>query len=229
MHPSDVIWSNLSIRGWERYIRYAAVTAFVVALIVFWSIPVAVVGLISNLTYLTDKVHFLKFILKMPHALLGIVTGLLPSVMLAVLMALLPPILRLAAKIGGSPTHSDVEYTLQNYYFAFQVVQVFLVATVSSAASAAVTSIIKSPSSTPTILSSSLPKASNFYLCYFIVQGLGVFSGLLVSVGGLVITPLLAKILGSTPRKLFMRWNQLASVSWGVVYPIYTNLLVIGK
>jgi calcium permeable stress-gated cation channel len=228
MHPSDIIWSNLKIRGWERYIRFALVTSFVVALIVFWSIPVAVVGIISNVTYLTNKIHFLKFLLDIPTVIRGVVTGLLPTVMLALLMSLLPPILRLAARLGGSPTYSDVEYSLQNSYFGFQIVQVFLVATLSSAATSVATTILATPSKAPTILSTYLPTASNFYLSYFIVQGLGVFSGTLVGIAGLFVTPLLVRILGSTPRKIFMRWNQLTNVSWGVVYPIYTNLFVIG-
>jgi hypothetical protein len=122
-----------------------------------------------------------------------------------------------------------VEYTVQNYYFGFQVVQVFLVATLGSAASASAGKIAKDPSSAPSLLSSSLPKASNFYLSYFVLQGLGVFSGLLVGIAGLVVTPLLVKILGSTPRKIFLKWNKLGGVQMGTVFPIYTNLLVIGK
>ena len=229
MHPSDIIWSNLKIRGWERYIRYSAAIGFICALIVFWAIPVAAVGAISNITYLIQKAPFLKFLLKIPHAILGVVTGLLPSVLLAVLIALVPPILRLAARLGGAPTYSEVEYSLQNSYFAFQVIQVFLVATLASAATSTISAISKNPSSAATILSTHIPTASNFYISYFIVQGLGVFASTLVSVAGLAITPLLARLLGSTPRKLFLRWNRLASVGWGVVYPIYTNLFVIGK
>lgn len=229
MHPSDVIWKNLKIRGWERYIRFALSTAFVVALIIFWSFPVALVGVISNITFIIGLLPWLGFILKIPKVLLGVVTGLLPSVMLAVLMALLPIILRTAAIMGGAPTYSDAEYTLQNSYFAFQVIQVFLVATLSSAATSAVQSIISNPASVTTLLSTSLPKASNFYLSYIILQGLGIVSSLLVGLAGLFITPILVKILGNTPRKIFTRWNKLATVSWGVVYPVYTNLMVIGK
>jgi hypothetical protein len=92
--PEEVIWSNLKIKWWERIIRMSATTAFIVALVVFWSIPVAVVGSISNIDTLTEKVHFLSFILKIPKVILGVVTGLLPAVMLSVLMALLPIILR---------------------------------------------------------------------------------------------------------------------------------------
>lgn len=231
IHPSDVIWSNLTIRGWERYIRFALSTAFVVALIVFWSIPVAVVGIISNITYLVGpggKLPWLNWILKTPHVILGVITGLLPVIMLSVLMALLPIVLRLAARLGGSPTYSDVEYTVQNSYFGFQVVQVFLVTTLTSAASSAVTSIINNPTSVTSLLSTSIPRASNFYLAYFVLQGLAVFAGTLVGIAGLFVTPLLVKILGSTPRKIWKRWNQLSGLGWGTLYPIYTNLFVVG-
>jgi calcium permeable stress-gated cation channel len=92
--PVEIIWRNVRISYPERIARFSATTAFVTVMIIFWAIPVAFVGSISNVNYLTDKVHFLKFILDIPPVILGVVTGLLPSVMLAVLMALLPIILR---------------------------------------------------------------------------------------------------------------------------------------
>lgn len=39
----------------------------------------------------------------------------------------------------------------------------------------------------------------------------------------------MAKFLAKTPRKLFIQWNKLSEMKWGSVYPVYTNLLVIGK
>lgn len=235
MVPGEIIWSNLKIRGYERVIRFAATTAFVVALVVFWSIPVAFVGAISNLNYLigTPEKHgalwVFHFLYKMPSWLLGIVTGLLPVILLAVLMALLPIVLRLMARLGGAPTLSAVELSVQNMYFGFQVVQVFLVATLGSAASSAVNTIIDDPTSVTTLLSTQLPKASNFYLSYFVLQGLGVMGSLLVGLVGLAIAIVLSKLLDNTPRKMFKRWTQLSSLGWGTVWPIYTNLFVIGK
>lgn len=231
IHPQDVIWKNLRIKGWERLMRYAASLAIVVALIIFWSIPVAFVGAISNINYLLGISAFkwLSFINSIPKPILGVVTGLLPVVLLSLLMALLPPFLRWIARLGGSPTYSDAEYRLQNFFFAFQVIQVFLVATLGSAASSVVTGIINNPGSVTSLLSTSLPKASNFYLSYIVLQGLGVFASMLVGLAGLIITPILVMFLGSTPRKIFLRWNRMAGVGWGQVFPIMTNLLVIGK
>lgn len=94
LNPTQVIWSNLRIKWWERIIRYTVTVAFIVALIIFWAIPTAVVGAISNINYLTDKVPFLRFILNCPDVILGLITGLLPSILMSVLMALVPIIMR---------------------------------------------------------------------------------------------------------------------------------------
>lgn len=94
LEPTQIIWDNLRIKWWELILRYAATIAFVSVMIIFWAIPTAVVGAISNINYLTDKVHFLRFINHVPQVILGVITGLLPTVMLAVLMALVPIVLR---------------------------------------------------------------------------------------------------------------------------------------
>ena len=232
IHPSDVIWPNLAIRSWERNIRSALSTAFVIALIIFWSFPVAIISVISNINYIvgpTGILPRLNWILRMPHFLLGIVTGLLPTVMLTAVMSLLPVILRLAARFSGSPTYSDIEHTIQNYYFGFQVVQVFLATTLTSAVSSTIVAIINDPGSVISLLSTSIPRASCFYLSYFVLQGLGVSTWILANTTGLFTTPLFAKALDSTPRKIWQTWNQLGDVGWGTLYPVYTNLFVIGR
>ncbi|KAH0555919.1 hypothetical protein GP486_006137, partial [Trichoglossum hirsutum] len=225
--PGEVVWSNLRLKWWERIIRTIAATTFVIALVIFWSIPVAIVGLISNINYLTEKLHFLSFINHIPSIILGVVTGLLPAVLLSVLMALLPIILRLMAKISGAPSLSQVELSVQNSYFAFQVVQVFLVTTLSSAASAAVQNIIKEPSSAATLLAQSLPRSSNFYISYIIVQGLSISASSLLQIAGLVVAKLLGRLFDNTPRKIYKRWSSLSGLGWGTLLPIYTNLAVI--
>lgn len=228
MTPEEVIWKNLRIKWWERLIRHTVTTGFVVALIIFWSIPVAVVGAISNVDNIIrlTKPAF-NWLNDIPNVIMGVVTGLLPVILLAVLMALLPIILRLMAKLSGDPTTSAVELTVQNYYFGFQVVQVFLVATLGSAATAVVQEVSSKPQNAPGILAKNIPKASNFYLCYFILQGLGVVSGVLVGLAGLVLFMLLGKLLDKTPRKMYERWISLSGIGWGTLFPVYTNLLVI--
>lgn len=94
LDPTQIVWSNLRIKWWERMIRYTATVAFVIALIVFWAIPTAVVGVISNVKWLTKKVFFLRFLNQLPGWIMGVVTGLLPVVAMSILMALVPIIMR---------------------------------------------------------------------------------------------------------------------------------------
>ena len=225
--PHDVIWSNMNLTWQSRWVKSSLVTAFIAALIIFWAIPVAFVGTLSNITYLTEKVKFLRFINNCPPVLLGLITAYLPTILLAVLMALLPIILRQAAKISGIPTFSGVEYTVSNYYFTFLVVQVFLVVTVVSSAASSVVAIINDPTSAPSLLARQLPTASNFYISYILLQGLALSAGALAQVVGLILYHLLGKILDSTPRKKFNRFNSLSSVSFGTVYPVYSFLATI--
>jgi len=228
LDPTQVIWANLRIKWWERLIRYSATLAFVIALIIFWAIPTAVVGAISNINLLEDKVHFLRFINNLPSVLLGLITGLLPTVLMSVLIALVPIILRMMAKWSGASSLAEVELIVQNWFFGFQVVQVFLVVTIASAATSVVTKIIQNPSSAATLLSQKIPKASNFYIAYIVLQGLSFSSGALLQLAGLIVGKILGKFLDKTPRKMYSRWSSLAGLGWGTVYPGISLLTVIG-
>ena len=208
--------------------RYTLSVGFVFALVIFWAIPTAFVGAISNLNALTNMLPWLDFIYNAPDWLRSVINSLLPSVLMSVLMALLPIILRLMAKIGGAPSLAEVELTTQNFYFAFQVVQVFLVVTIASSASSVATKIIEDPTSAASLLANNIPTASNFYISYIILQGLSFSSGALLQIGGLIVGKILGMFLDNTPRKIYTRWSTLAGLGWGTVYPVFTLLAVVG-
>lgn len=224
--PQDVVWSSLTLPWWQRLVRRYAVLAFIAVLIIFWAVPVAVVGLISNVNYL-EKLSFLTWLTKIPTIIMGVVTGLLPSVALSVLMSLVPVIMRLCAKLSGEPSYSRVELFTQNSYFAFQVIQVFLITTISSSVASVAKSIADNPTGVTSILANDLPKASNFYISYFIVQGLSVSASVISQVVGFFIFNLVYRYLSGTPRALYTKWANLSAISWGNTLPVYTNITVI--
>ena len=133
------------------------------------------------------------------------------------------------AKFGGAPSLAAVELTTQNFYFAFEVIQVFLVVTISSSASSVVSDIINDPTSAASLLAEKIPTASNFYISYIILQGLSFSAGALLQISGLILGKVLGRLLDNTPRKMYSRWSNLAGLGWGTVYPIFTLLAVIGK
>lgn len=88
--------------------------------------------------------------------------------------------------------------------------------------------VIANPGSVITLLSENLPKASNFYINYFILFGLSAFAGTLLNIGGFITVVLLGRILpGKTPRKIFQKLTHLTAPKWGSEFPKWVNLGVI--
>lgn len=225
IRPHEIVWESLRMRWWERIMRGFAIQAFVAFMVIFWSIPCALIGIVSNINFLTTKVPFLHWINKLPSSILGIITGLLPALALSFLMALVPFILRACARQAGIPSYSMIELYTQSAYFIFQVVQVFLVTTITSAASAAFEKIIQDPTSVRTLLSQNLPKSSNFYVSYFILQGLAMSATRLLQMPALVRHLMFQN--EQNPRLMINKWHRIRVVHWGAVYPVFTNMGVI--
>lgn len=132
------------------------------------------------------------------------------------------------AKLAGEPSLARVELFTQNAYFVFQVVQIFLVVTLASSATSIIDDARKNPASIVSLLANRIPTVSNFYISYFIVQGLTIASGVISQVVGFVIFKLMYMFLANTPRKMYNKWSTLSAISWGSVLPVFTNIAVIG-
>lgn len=227
VEPQDVVWFNMRMLWWERMTRKFSAVSAIVALVILWTIPVAFVGSISQITYLISILPWLKFINNLPSVLKGLLTSLAPTVALAILMMLLPIFIRKMAVTQGAASSQMVEYFTQQSYFAFQVIQVFLVMTIASSATSTVSSIIKEPSSAMSLLATNLPKASNFFVSYIILQGLSGASGAIAQIVGLIVYHLLGFFLDKTVRKQYNRFFSFSSMSFGTSFPVFTNLAVI--
>jgi hypothetical protein len=225
--PENIVWNNLKLTFYEKRIRQLVMLAATAGLIIFWSIPVAFVGILSNLTYLTNTLTFLKFIYNLPSVILGLITGLLPSIFLSVLMALLPIVLTFFAKQSGIATTDAIDRYVQGSYFVFQVVHAFLFVTISSSVTSVITTIIENPPSAATILAANIPTASNFFFSFVALQGLGEAGGLILQIVTLILFYLLGKLFDNTPRKKWKRYFTLDTLTWGTIFPIFTNFVCI--
>ncbi|SCU90635.1 LADA_0F05446g1_1 [Lachancea dasiensis] len=217
--PEDINWSALGMSKSLRKSKRGVANTVLTLMIIFWAIPVALVGFISNINFLISELHFLKFINNLPDVLLGLITAMLPTVALAILMSLVPVFIKKLGKLSGCSSVQEQELYCQAWYYAFMVVQVFIVVTLASSASSTVSAIIEDPSSAMTLLSQNLPKASNFYIAYFLLIGLTFSSGALLQVVALILSKILGRILDSTPRQKWNRYNTLGKPSWGVMFP----------
>lgn len=226
--PDEVYWPNLRVPWWKRMLRATGAAWSATCLIVFWAIPVAFVGFISQIDQLIALFHWMSFLKKLPSVLYGLVSSLLPIILLAVLMMLLPIIIRMLAKRAGAPSNTHVEYYTQKVYFIFQLVQVFFVTTVASSAMAVLPVLVHGDSvNVLEMLQNKVPAASNFYISYFLLQALVPFGMGMLQIVAVLLYYAFSKFLDGTPRKKWNRQNGLSSVGWGTEFPPYTLLACI--
>lgn len=72
-----------------------------------------------------------------------------------------------------------------------------------------------------------MPKASNFYLTYFILQGTTSAADNLLNYSDLLEYLFYIKFWDKTPRQKFQHYSQMKGMNWGKWYPKFTNLFVI--
>ncbi|KAI9367578.1 hypothetical protein BJX61DRAFT_292997 [Aspergillus egyptiacus] len=225
--PDDVIWDNMSMKWWERYLRTFGVLAIVCGMVIGWAFPVAFTGLLSQLSYLEDAFTWLSWISRMPDWLISAVQGILPPLFLAILMTVLPLVLRFLSRTQGLHTGMGIELTVQNYYFAFLFVQVFLVVAISSSFSTIMNNLTDF-TSWPELLAQNIPLSSNYFFSYMILQALSVSAGALVQIFNLVSWFILGPLFDTTARRKWARTTNLNQMQWGTFFPVYTNLASIG-
>ncbi|KAK8061576.1 hypothetical protein PG994_007942 [Apiospora phragmitis] len=228
--PNEVIWKNLTIPPARRASQEGLALAIVITTIVFWSIPSGFVGLVSNIGYLAENVEWLGFLKRLPKPAIGLLSGLLPPLVTSALSKYVPNIFRYIFKSFGAPTITANELKVQKWFYIFQVTQVFLVTAVFSGAATVASQLLdklKDPTSVPTLLARELPKSSNFYLTYFIIQGTTSAADNLLNYSDLLTYLLYDRLFDKTPRQKFTRFTSMKGIAWGKVFPKFANFAII--
>ncbi|KAK4178230.1 hypothetical protein QBC36DRAFT_109709 [Triangularia setosa] len=227
--PDDVIWDNMAIMWWSAWLRRAVVFLIVAGMIILWAIPVAWTASLSQIDALIEQFPWLAFI-KQSDTLLNAVkavAGVLPAIVLAIILALVPTVLDLLAGFQGEKTGSFKSETVQIYYFAFLFTQVFLVVSIAAGTFQILEELGKDFQETPNILARNIPKAANYFFSYMILQALSTSSGTLLQIGTLAVWYFWARIVDNTARAKWTRNTQLPHINWGSFFPVYTNFACI--
>nr|XP_019045367.1 hypothetical protein I302_05756 [Kwoniella bestiolae CBS 10118]OCF24297.1 hypothetical protein I302_05756 [Kwoniella bestiolae CBS 10118] len=225
--PEDVQWSNIAMNPYQRKVRKVISWALTIGLIIVWAIPVAFVGIVSNIDSLCESQSWLSWICTNGPVVKGIVKGVLPPVLLAVLFMLLPVVLRLMVKLQGEVRKTDIELGLFSRFWLFQVIHGFLIVTAASGLISALADIKNTVGQLPTLLAEKLPTASIFFLTFILTA---TFSGAAKSYSRAVpwVMYLLSGVLaGNTPRKVYMKAFKMDSLTWATTFPPTCLLICI--
>jgi hypothetical protein len=94
VRPQEIIWDSLRMEWWQRIIKRFLIQGFIAAMVIFWSLPAALIGIVSNVKFLSANIFFLHWLPRLPSLILGIIEGLVPAIAISMLMAVVPMIMR---------------------------------------------------------------------------------------------------------------------------------------
>lgn len=227
--PNDVIWDNMAISWWAEWARTAAVYVIVAGMVILWAIPITLTSSISNIDELVKVFPWLKP-LQANKTIFDAITalaGVLPTILLAILLWLVPVIMDFLARFKGAKTGAQKTEAVQMFYFIFLFVQLTLVVSISSGVYHVLNELSQNPTDIAGILAENLPSAANYFFSYMILQALSTSSGTLLQIGALIKWYIIAKFTNNTPRNKWETNTDLPNIKWGSYFPVYTNFACI--
>ncbi|KAI9746754.1 MAG: hypothetical protein M1818_000469 [Claussenomyces sp. TS43310] len=227
--PQEIIWGNMSLSWWGRWIRTGLVQIVVAAMVVLWAVPVTAVALLPSLPNLLRKFHWLKrFDRPAVVKVLSALSGILPAVVVSTLLFFVPMILYKFAEVQGAQTQKARHLSVQGYYFFFTFVQVFLVVSIAGGTFAQFAEDPSQILSLPQKLAQNLPKSANYFFAYMILQACSVSTGNLCQWYNLINSLIAPRMSGMTARQKWRRNAARVGVNWGAYYPFYTTIACVG-
>ncbi|KAJ1959123.1 hypothetical protein IWQ62_004739, partial [Dispira parvispora] len=196
-----------------------------IALILFWGIPVGFLSSFLSLESLSKQLSFLKDVAEWSNIAQNLLTYTLPSVIMISYFNLLPAIMQQVAIFKGIRVREDIDVFVLSRVFFFQIFNVLLVFTLSSTVWNSIYEILNDPGQITRRLANSLPQIAPFFINYIIMLGIGYQPFKLLQILPMIWTAF-RRYLCTTPRD-FADVLAPIYVAWGARYPVPMLVFVI--
>ncbi|KAG0294752.1 hypothetical protein BGZ96_000506 [Linnemannia gamsii] len=229
--PLDVVWDNMNLSTVVTKGRRLIILAVSTAMILFWTIPTLFIASLSSLSVLVQAFSFLAFLENLPAAVIPLVEGIIPPLMLAGLMAILPVILTTMATYEGHVRLSAITHSLMSKYFLFLVVNVLLISTLTNGFIDTYHKLQESGFKLDDIvklIAQSLPTSSSFFINYVLLRGFTGPALELIQIAPLLLNFFFTHTMAKSPRQIWDVQGRLESVNYGVLFPQQTLIFCIG-
>jgi hypothetical protein len=170
------MWENIYVSKGATRTRSILGEFFVILIISFYVIPVALVSLLVSESALVSSSPRLAQ-LDQATALFSSAIAMVQPMCIVALQQLLPPLFMAIGKLEGLISFSDVQMRAFSRYFLFQVINVFLVTTIAGSIFDTIAIIVETPEAAFEMLGNSLPRMSSFFISFVTIKtflGLGM-------------------------------------------------------
>ncbi|KAL4515648.1 hypothetical protein Ndes2437B_g07075 [Nannochloris sp. 'desiccata'] len=218
--PEEIVWKNLGLRAWERSSRGALMWISFTLLTLFFLIPVTAIQAILTTNVSVDFIQDIPIVSS-------IITAILPSLVLTIFIAMLPPIITAMNRWAGMICLSQIDLGLMTRFFIFQIVTVFFGSFIAGSAANQFKQLVNDPGSIVNLLGTAAPQTSIFFMTYITLRGLFTVPFSILRLVPFIIFWVKTKYLASTERAKARLWqNQM--FSYGTVVPGDTIVILLG-
>ncbi|SCV03542.1 LAMI_0H08988g1_1 [Lachancea mirantina] len=225
INPQDILWRNLTCSNWFWvFFRVCISNAISVIITVGWAIPIAFVGLVSQIQYAVALVPHLNWLNPENSIISAATSNLLPILTLIFLTEFAPWIFRQLSVLKGRRTGAEIERDIEQWLFVFFFIHIFLVVTISSGVPIMIEKILYDPSGIPKLLASNLPKSANFFYSFILIRGLANSGGNLLKISELISDAVYYRFNDDTPRKQRERALKLTVFNTASRFSLFSTL-----
>lgn len=215
--PEAVHWGAFKVPGYQAEIRTILVTTFILLFTFFWTVPATFIVGLASIRGLVEYEAFewLEGILEWNDYLVGLIEGLLPPIVMAVLISLVPVLFRFVIGFERISSVAQIESKTRDFFYIFTIYGSFIVILIGE-------SFLQNPDKlrdnyTQIIdeLAKAIPGTSLTFATFIVVKSLIPFSLMLSGVVRVAIRGILLKFLAKTER------SKRAARSTGSVFPYF--------
>ena len=167
--PKDVIWSNVGVSHKELQLAYLIAQFATVALMVFWTFPVAFFTSLSEADSLKDLIPTLESVIEENPWVAKLLAQLSP-ILLVTLTAILPVILSIVCRYEGHIGQNDLNASLLSKLSYFMIIQIFFVQVISGSVFDRLSEMLKDSSLIVNLLATSVPTQVKSFIQFVLVQ-----------------------------------------------------------
>ncbi|ORX74323.1 hypothetical protein DL89DRAFT_280758 [Linderina pennispora] len=235
VNPDDIIWSNLNMNPYDRQMRAYMSFGITIGLTITWMILTAFVTSLVSM----DNLRKYEPFKNIPDSKwLSLFQGFVPSIVIAVLMSLLPRILRLLLKLEGTRTMSEINLRLLHRFYFFQVWNVYFVTIFANG----ILAVVEKVAGDPAIycqgdLRTEVPKTATAIVTYVLLLAFSGAAKELLQGVSLALRYVLPMILAKTPRSIsdaekavrfLYVYNDANWITGGLSFPKFIKQLLVG-
>jgi hypothetical protein len=229
VRPKDMLWQNLNLQPLELMVRTVLGEALCIALAIFWFIPVLFVSGLSQISKL-QTLTGLQWISGLNREFLSFVQSFLPALLISLLNMFVPIIFTQISTYQGLPRKTDVTISVMKKYFWFLIITLLFGSTIFGSIAQVQHvwgEITKDPKAIFIVLSTAIPKNSNFFISYVLLKALNAAAQEILAIVDLLKRQALTLVFVSSPRTR-LQLLDMKEMNWGRLWPENTLIFSIG-